>query len=226
MTEQEWLECEDPGPMLQFIRTKINARKARLLGCGHLRQIWQELDGKDGSREAVAVSERFADGRATRKELLKARRSAEETAEAWSDPALEEPVWQAVDTTSDNAWAFFERIGYETTEEFSEPDLASPRTLKLIKEQEAIRHGLYVQMLRDIIGNPFRPVALNPAWKTRTVVQLAKNLYEERRFEDMPVLADALEEAGCDDPAVLGHCRGSGPHVRGCWAVDLLLGKE
>jgi hypothetical protein len=81
-------------------------------------------------------------------------------------------------------------------------------------------------LLRDIFGNPFRPVTLDPTWKTPAVVQLARSLYEERRFTDMPVLADALEEAGCQDAAVLGHCRGSGPHVRGCWVVDLLLGRE
>ena len=81
-------------------------------------------------------------------------------------------------------------------------------------------------ILREIIGNPFHPVTLDHACKTQAVVQLARSLYEERSFEDMPVLADALEEAGCQDAAVLGHCRGPGPHVRGCWLLDLLLGKE
>jgi hypothetical protein len=81
-------------------------------------------------------------------------------------------------------------------------------------------------LLRCTFGNPFSPVTLDPAWRTPAVVQLARSLYEERRFEDMPVLADALEEAGCQDATVLEHCRGPGPHVRGCWVLDLLLGKE
>src|SRR5262249_20901319 len=81
-------------------------------------------------------------------------------------------------------------------------------------------------LLRDIIDNPFRPITLDPTCRTQAVVQLAKSLYEGRHFEDMPVLADALEEAGCTNPAILGHCRGPGPHVRGCWVLDLVLGKE
>jgi hypothetical protein len=93
MTEAEWLAAIDPGPILEFLRTKFNGRKARLFGCGYLRLIWQELEGKEDSRQAVAVSERYADGEATRRELRRARKEAEVTAEAWSDPALEEPVW-------------------------------------------------------------------------------------------------------------------------------------
>jgi hypothetical protein len=84
------------------------------------------------------------------------------------------------------------------------------------------------ELLRDVFGNPFRPVAFDPAWLgwTGGVVRgLAGTVYEERRFGELPVLADALEEAGCASPAVLGHCRGPGPHVRGCWVVDRLLGK-
>jgi hypothetical protein len=80
--------------------------------------------------------------------------------------------------------------------------------------------------MRDIFSNPFSPVTIDPACKTPAVVQLARSLYDERRFEDMPVLADALEEAGCQDAAVLDHCRSGGDHVRGCWVVDLVLGKE
>ena len=80
-------------------------------------------------------------------------------------------------------------------------------------------------LLRDIFGNPFRPVALDPAWLTSDVVALARGMYESRDFSAMPILADALQDAGCDNPDVLDHCRGAGPHVRGCWVVDLLLGK-
>jgi hypothetical protein len=75
-----------------------------------------------------------------------------------------------------------------------------------------------------VIGNPFRPVT--PAWQSDAVVRLAQAIYDERAFERLPILADALAEAGCDHAAILEHCRGPGPHVRGCWVVDLLLGKE
>ena len=76
------------------------------------------------------------------------------------------------------------------------------------------------------VANPFRPVTADPRWLTATAVALAQAIYEDRAFDRMPILADALEEAGCDDADVLTHLRGDGPHARGCWAVDLVLGKE
>jgi hypothetical protein len=81
-------------------------------------------------------------------------------------------------------------------------------------------------LLDDIFGNPFYPVAFDPSWRTSAAVGLAASMYEARDFAGMPVLADALEEAGCGDADVLSHCRGGGPHVRGCWVVDLVLGKQ
>jgi hypothetical protein len=84
-------------------------------------------------------------------------------------------------------------------------------------------------LLRDVFGNPFRPVAADAAWLTWlgvTLPKLARAIYGGRRFEDMPILADALEEAGCTDADILSHCRQPGAHVRGCWLLDLLLDKE
>jgi len=81
-------------------------------------------------------------------------------------------------------------------------------------------------LLRDIFGNPFRPVVFDPRWQSETAVALAKGIYADRAFDRMPILADALEEAGCDNFDVLNHCRGDGPHVRGCWVVDLLSGRS
>ncbi|WP_246523664.1 hypothetical protein [Gemmata palustris] len=81
-------------------------------------------------------------------------------------------------------------------------------------------------LLRDIFGNPFRPVTFSPSWRTSTAVALAAQMYESRDFSAMPILADALQDAGCDSADVLDHCRGPGPHVRGCWVGDLVLGKE
>jgi hypothetical protein len=84
-------------------------------------------------------------------------------------------------------------------------------------------------LLRCIFGNPFRPVTLNPTvltWNGGTVPRMAQAIYDDRRFSDLPILADALEEAGCDNPDILAHCRSEGPHVRGCWVVDMILGKS
>ncbi|OWK42944.1 hypothetical protein FRUB_02543 [Fimbriiglobus ruber] len=79
-------------------------------------------------------------------------------------------------------------------------------------------------LLRDIVGNPFRPVIFDFTWLTSTVVALARQMYDGRDFSLMPILADALQDAGCDNEAILNHCRCDGPHVRGCWVVDACLG--
>jgi hypothetical protein len=92
---------------------------------------------------------------------------------------------------------------------------------------------MHCHLLRDIVGNPARRVAIDPACLTDTVVSVAWAAYDERHLSDgsldaacLAVLADALEENGCQDEAVLGHLRGPGPHVRGCWALDLILSKD
>jgi hypothetical protein len=88
-----------------------------------------------------------------------------------------------------------------------------------------IRSVLISGLIRDLFGNPFRPVAFDPRWRTADTVGLARGIYDERAFDRLPLLADALMDAGCADEQVLGHCRSEGPHVRGCWVVDLVLGK-
>jgi hypothetical protein len=81
-------------------------------------------------------------------------------------------------------------------------------------------------LVRDIFGNPFRPIAFDPEWRSDTAVSLAKHIYESRDFAQMPILADALQDAGCDNADILSHCRDPQQlHVRGCWVVDLVLGK-
>jgi hypothetical protein len=88
-----------------------------------------------------------------------------------------------------------------------------------------LERAVQTEVARCIFGNPFRPITLDPRWETETVVSLAQGIYTDRAFDRMPILADALEEAGCVNADVLSHCRGEGPHVRGCWVVDLVLGK-
>ena len=80
--------------------------------------------------------------------------------------------------------------------------------------------------LRDVVGNPFRPVIFAPEWRTDTVLSLVRHIYESCDFGALPILADARQDAGCNNEDILGHCRGPGPHVRGCWVVDVALGQE
>jgi hypothetical protein len=88
-------------------------------------------------------------------------------------------------------------------------------------------HAAQVKLVRDIFGNPFRPVSFDSDWRTSTAVALAQQMYDSRDFSVMPILADALQDAGCGNEDVLGHCRAAdGVHVRGCWVVDLVLGKS
>ena len=95
-------------------------------------------------------------------------------------------------------------------------------------ERGAIRQEAQAQcaLLRDVFGNPFRVVKLKPVWRTTDVLGLARAIDEDRAFDRLPLLADTLMDAGCDDDQILLHCRSGGPHVRGCWVVDLVLGKE
>jgi hypothetical protein len=89
-------------------------------------------------------------------------------------------------------------------------------------QEQAFQCGL----LREISGSPFRPLSIDPSRRTLKVARLAQSIYDDRVFDRLPILADALEEAGCTNADILHHCRGPGPHVRGCWAVDLLLAKS
>src|SRR5205807_20572 len=108
---------------------------------------------------------------------------------------------------------------------------ATKRTLKSrghaqADQVRAREEEVQSSLLRDIFGNPFSPVAFDPRWLTTDVVALARGIYEDRAFDRLPLLADALMDAGCDSDDILSHCRSEGPHVRGCWVVDLVLGKE
>ncbi len=93
----------------------------------------------------------------------------------------------------------------------------------LLRDRVGHEFGIH---FRDVAGNPFRPVVADSGWLTAKVVAIASGIYADRAFDRMSILANALEKAGCTNADVLLHCRGDGPHVRGCWVVDLLLGKE
>jgi hypothetical protein len=101
-------------------------------------------------------------------------------------------------------------------------DVASPSRLGAVSSRQC-------DLLRDVLGNPFRLARINQAcltWNDGTIPKLAQGIYDDRAFDRLPILADALEDAGCDNADILAHCRGPGPHVRGCWVVDLILGKS
>jgi len=203
MTEEEWLACTDPQPMLEYVRGGATDRKLRLFACGCCRPKWDLLS--ETSRAAVVVAEKFADGETTRQAMKKARRAAWD---GWRFPMLLAACHAA------DLWAW---QGACAAADSAAPRLGTDRDVAGMRSQ--------CDLLRCVLGNPFRPVTAEARWLTSTAVGLAQTIYVERAFDRLPILADALEEAGCDDPDVLSHLRGDGPHVRGCWVVDLVLGK-
>jgi hypothetical protein len=205
MMEEEWLVRTNPDPMLQFLRARASGRKLRLFACACVRRVWRHLTDLR-SREAVEVAERYADGRATLKQLARARQEAAWAA-AWSGrrDAAEAAAWAAA-CAAEPGWV----------------EMVASRAYLAERTDEVHRHP-QCELLRDIFGNPFRPVRADPSWRTRRVVKLATCLYEARDFGRMPALAELLEQTGCADDEVLGHCRQPGEHARGCWVLDLLL---
>jgi hypothetical protein len=241
MTEPEWQCCTDPQRMLTFLRGKASGRKLRLFACACCRRVWGLLSAEE-SRQAVLEAERFADGLAGDGELTAAghhatRPAKDATARRISNfPGAAGKAAAAL--AGSHAYsrvyaAYGERLprgaGQRAAKELGLSAQAAQDPRDAYVEAEANEAAAQSTVLRDIFGNPFQPSPrIDPAWLVRndgTVRKLADAIYEGRVFDRLPILADALEEAGCNDAELLGHLRGPGPHVKGCWALDLLLGK-
>jgi hypothetical protein len=219
MTEADWLACQDPIDMLLVPPGRdADDRRVRLFLVACCRRVWDVMSGEN--RAAVEVAERAADGKTTTAELA----ACEERSALYRDVDDEviEPEDQPAEYWCDvAAWKATAR----------RPLLAAGDVCDATRRVAENRSGeweevVQARLLRCVLGNPFRPVALDPEWRSETVVALATGIDQERAFDRMPILADALEEAGCDHPDILTHCRGPGPHARGCWVVDLVLDKS
>jgi len=223
MTEADWLTCADPEPMLEYLRGRISDRKVHLFAVACCRRAWSFLSDERCCR-AVEVAERFADGGADVKELAAVRTA---TLAAERGPADRAAYWTAHPNPSETIWNVHTGC--------AEAEMANALLGVSPREHEAawnaagrVANQAQAELLREIVGNPFRPVVVDPrwlAWSGATVRRIARGIYEEGRFDHLPILADALEDAGCDNADLLIHCRDEG-HVRGCWAVDLLLGQS
>jgi hypothetical protein len=222
MTEAEWLVATDPEPMLAFLRDKASDRKLRLFACACCRSMFAKVRVNLRDRDAVTTAERYADGRGDLAELAEAAASTTSdwtAAFACAEAASVEGGFAAATHAAGNAaW----EVGSQIASRADVSDDDHPIAVAARLGESAIQAAL----TRDIFGNPFRPVTFDPAWLTATVRGLVEGIYAERAFDRMPILADALEEAGCDSADILAHCRSDAPHVRGCWVVDLILGKE
>jgi hypothetical protein len=240
MTETAWLTCADPAPMLEFLRERASDRKLRLFTVACCFRIWVQFTDSR-SCNAIEVAERYADELATVEERIAAEKSAKA---GWHCRMTKHPfsgfphyaalctvLPRALDRAGQCADAVATMVAFAAYEAYraSLPVPNPPyndtarETITTSRGSEASTQATF---LRDLFGNPFRPIALNPAWVTSEVRAMAQVIYDEKKFEDLPVLADALEDAGCTSADVLAHLRSPGPHVRGCWALDLILGKE
>lgn len=200
-TEEDWLEENEPGHLVNQARCrkKMRKRRARLYAAGCCRQIWHRLP-EVPCRQAVEVAERYADRRASPKELAEAQRSLAPDGKVTR--GLLEPL-RTLTATECDMWFFLWHLDrWAQQQAFQNLGVASPWRQNWNER--------LCCLVRDVIGNPYRPMAVNSSWLTANVTAIAQALYAERRFEDMPILADALEEAGCTDPAILEHCREQG----------------
>jgi hypothetical protein len=214
MTEAEWLECTDPQKMLEFLKGKASDRKMRLFACACYRRIWDRMH--IFTQTVVEVAEAFADGLASEDDLDIAYCSAQE----WPTHPSNEAMWVASklaqEAASQSAHWIAQNVGL----------IQDPSGREVFREKFNDEARWQSATLRDIFGNPFRPVTVDPAWLTPGVVGLVRTIYDDRTFNRIPELPDALEESDCTDHDILGHLRGPGPHVRGCWLVDLCLSKS
>jgi hypothetical protein len=228
MTESEWMTCTDPKKMLEFLRSKASDRKLRLFCCACLRRIWHLLR-EEHLREGIEVAERYINGSATSGELVRAVRTARKIYQ--DSGAAERAAYYATWISPSNAEA--PAIVMSWSREAARYASDDPYPYRNVIAIESAAHAV---IFRDVFGNPFRPVALDPswlAWNDGTVYRIAQGIYEERKMPEgtldsgrLAILHDALLDAGCSDEAILSHCRSSEDHVRGCWVVDLLLEKS
>jgi hypothetical protein len=247
LNEGGWLAARSPTRLLVYLRrdgktslTLAGRRRLRLFACSCCRRIDHLLPPE--GRTAVEVAERFADGRAGKAELREIYAAAVRAqARAWQEAEALRRARAAADTTplalathraclasamlvSTRSISQVARmVAQYAAEALGEACTGGPAPAPAAEK----RHQ--ADLLRDLFGNPFRlPPVIDPSWRRwndGTIPRLAGAIDEERAFDRLPVLADALEEAGCADADLLGHLRGPGPHARGCWALDRVLGQ-
>jgi hypothetical protein len=237
MTEAEWLACSHPVTILghtQRLRSPLrwSTRKARLFACACCRRIWPWLG--DANRAAIEAAERVADKLLRVAELAPLCSATRQVALPSEGRNQYLSVWRtsvnpAAHAAKPSAWP----EALSTADECAAvAGFYSPNGANQEQEWSQARRTEFAEqcrILRDLLGNRFQPMkAIGSSWQQGgvTVLNLARTIYEERTFDRLPILADALEDAGCADRDMLDHCRGPGPHVRGCWVVDLLLAKS
>src|SRR5262245_27635394 len=253
MTEAEWLACADPQPMFEFLRRSASDRKVRLFALACCRRVWASLEHEE-FRDAVRKAELFADGLVEQDEMLQAYKKAHAVfiklhgkdngpgaaLTTSSFPAPPKTFFQRIADALDDPW---------WEDEFDKGDPLAPALvtarhaaraaadlqgerhaldspISMADHREQAEHREQAALVRCLFENPFRPrPVFDAASPSSEIKALAEGIYAELAFDRMPLLADALEASGCTNGDLIAHCRSGREHARGCWVVDLVLGK-
>jgi hypothetical protein len=222
MTEAEWQTCVSSGQLIERVKNiatltpKAKGRKCRLAAIAMVREFLGDEVFPDLTA-VIEAAELFCDGQCS-------LTAVDDAVQKGNLPGrvIETIHWGMVASHLSNSDGFQGLHGIAT-------QTRSGRSLT----QMPIREGLFTEfvaiqcrIIREIFANPSRPVMFSPSWRTDTALSLAGQMYESRDFGAMPILADALQDAGCENEAILNHCQDAEQtHIRGCWVVDLVLGK-
>jgi hypothetical protein len=216
MTEEEWFESTDSMAMVHRVWKESSDRKLRLFGVACCDRI-RSLIRKPVCLDAVVTAAMYADGLASSGELKLAYDRVKAITLFDANGKFASGMISIIATAS---------VSSNFLTEQGTPSLLGTAHHALQATSDfPVEWRAQSNLLRDIFGNPFHPIVADPAWLTPTVQSIASAICADRAFDRLPVLADALEEAGCTNADVLLHCRQPGEHVRGCWVVDLVLGK-
>jgi hypothetical protein len=247
MTEDEWLISERSGPMLDYLgcapgggkllkrqqRLRPSHRKLRLFACACLRPFQHLLD-LCGQR-AIEVAERFAEGLAIEEERAAAESEVDQTPALRGDGRSPD-YWFAAATRHvvDSsprvaAYSTASNVLSALATAMAPAEWGEAVPSWVPADGDATVNRSQACLLRELFGNPFRTMTVSPlwlGWNDGTIPKLSKGIYDDRAFDRLPILADALEDAGCTNAEILHHCRQVGEHRQGCWVVDLILGRQ
>jgi hypothetical protein len=223
MIKDEWLVCSDIEQMLACLvemkypdaepcNWKQGERKKRLFVYACLSRIWNHLPD----------------------EYRKVFESLLPDVDAQISDQTRQAIWSAAENLRSQYDNLLFAVGYDdigllsylTARIAAETDKENSGDPEWLESRRQLEQQAHASLLRDIFGNPFNPVSVNPAWLTPHVVKLAQDIHDQCGYSRMPELANTLADAGCTNADILSHCRQPGVHVRGCWVVDLILGKE
>jgi len=215
MTEQEWLKIADPMVMIDYLRTKSSDRKHLLYGSAECRRKWDWFSDDAVSVQTLDLAEKFADGHVDRAHI-------ESASYALSNRGMTTITEFLVELEGGSPAAAVAAAVISCVANWALDNADREKVEEIIHIEEALQ----VQLAHEVFGNPFRRVKLNRKLISSIALSLASSIYDERAYDRLPILADALQESGVENEDVLNHLRSIRSHVRGCWALDLVLGKK